>query len=185
MNKHPKGMNQSEYARHRAQRGLPGQRQPAVSKALKQGRISLNEHGLIDPDVADLAWARNSQRQRVAQPGAEPAATEPSPEPPQVLPEKLGSGPQAYQRARAMREVYQAEIARLKVEKEKGELVDRAEVERSFAEALSALRTSLLGLGVRLMSDLVAVEDEREARALVDREVRETLEALAKAFDAA
>ena len=53
-------MNQSEYARHRASRGLPGCTRQAVSQAVRAGRIHVDADGEIDPVRADVEWARNS-----------------------------------------------------------------------------------------------------------------------------
>lgn len=53
-------MSQRAYARHRAERGLPGGTLRAVQKAIAAGRIQLTPDGLIDPDAADAAWEANS-----------------------------------------------------------------------------------------------------------------------------
>ena len=45
------------YARSRAARGLPGQTEGAVRKAIRGLRITPNPDGTIDPQRADSEWA--------------------------------------------------------------------------------------------------------------------------------
>lgn len=50
------GLSVTGYAKHR------GVSQPAVSKAVKQGRITLLEDGSIDPKLADKQWSDSVSR---------------------------------------------------------------------------------------------------------------------------
>lgn len=65
-------LTQTEYAKWRKDKGLPGGTKSAVAKAVAEGRISTyGERKLIDPVQADAQWARNT-RPRVtsgSQPG--------------------------------------------------------------------------------------------------------------------
>jgi hypothetical protein len=49
------------YARHRAERGLPGGTLAAIQRALREGRIATDGDGKIDPKPADQAWADNTR----------------------------------------------------------------------------------------------------------------------------
>lgn len=53
-------MGTRAYARHRAERGLPGQTASAVSKAAIDGRIVRGPDGLIDSEAADESWRLNT-----------------------------------------------------------------------------------------------------------------------------
>lgn len=55
-----RGLTLTAYARHRKAKGLIGGTKSAVHKAIKTGRIPVDENGLIDPAAADKAWALNT-----------------------------------------------------------------------------------------------------------------------------
>ena len=54
------GITQADYARHRAELGLPGATRQGVAKALRDGRIKLLSDGTIDPARADAEWTCNT-----------------------------------------------------------------------------------------------------------------------------
>lgn len=55
-------LTQTEYAKWRKDRGLPGGTKSAVAKAVAEGRISTyGERKLIDPAQADTQWSRNTR----------------------------------------------------------------------------------------------------------------------------
>lgn len=49
-----------QLARQGGLRAAPGLRQKAVRKAIAEGRISTID-GKIDPEVADIQWAKNTR----------------------------------------------------------------------------------------------------------------------------
>jgi hypothetical protein len=139
------GLSRRAYARHR------GVAENAVRKAIASGRIELEPDGTIDPERADLAWAkRTDPTQQRAQTGkaqgTSAAQTKPQPPPQSVEAVKpvpipaveavrdtlreAGEPPTAggmnYVTARTANEVIKAQERRLRLGKLKGELVDRA-----------------------------------------------------------
>ncbi|MGB3537911.1 MAG: elements of external origin [Mesorhizobium sp.] len=143
------GMSRRAYAAHR------GVSETAVRKALASGRITLEADGSIDPAKADAQWDRQTDpsrqrgvhsRELSARTAADTAAakahagTKPVPQsaidavndtlrdtgetPPVSEP---GEGGQvSFLRARMANEVLKAQTARVRLQKMKGELVDRA-----------------------------------------------------------
>jgi hypothetical protein len=54
-------LSKRAYARHRAEKGLPGGTLAAIQRATREGRITADRGGQIDPDLADEAWASNTR----------------------------------------------------------------------------------------------------------------------------
>lgn len=154
----------SEYARHRACD------EKAVRKALDEGRISRigSERRCIDPDVADIQWAKNTRARAdsggkaAAAPTASPAATKPASSP-ETAP---GEG---YQDHRTRRERAEALMAELELEKASGKTLDREAALRSVFAAFRQLRDSGMVLGRRMAPMLAAMTDPREIRIAIDR----------------
>jgi hypothetical protein len=122
------GLSIRAYARRR------GVSHVAVLRAAKAGRIPLEADGTVDPAKADAAWSAST----------EPARAKPKPEPP---PKKLRPVPEAavgsvretlkeqglpaggavsFVQARTAHEIAKAHLARLRLQRMKGELVERA-----------------------------------------------------------
>ncbi len=122
------GVSIRAYARSR------GVSHVAVLKAAKAGRIPLEVDGSIDPVKADAAWARSTD------PGKAKGMAKPAPEPMKPVPDAaLGSvretlkeqglpasGNVTFVQARTAHEIAKAHLARLRLQRMKGELVDRA-----------------------------------------------------------
>jgi pyruvate/2-oxoglutarate dehydrogenase complex dihydrolipoamide acyltransferase (E2) component len=97
-------MSLRQYARHR------GVALSAVQKAIKSQRIATLPDGRLDSDAADAGWKRNTRAYA-------PAVTRrPEPE------EDEGSpfGASQYTKARAVREHYQARLAKIDYEERTG-----------------------------------------------------------------
>ena len=114
------GLSIRAYARHR------GVTDTAVHKAIQSGRIATEPDGTIDPDRADQDWARNTesprsgtqqQAPRVKAPdlsgGGEGASS--------------GQGGTSLLQARTVNEVVKAQTNKVRLQRLKGELVDRSE----------------------------------------------------------
>jgi hypothetical protein len=130
------GLSIRAYARAR------GVSHVAVLKAIKAGRIPIEPDGAIDPGKADAAWARSTD------PGRTKSRTKAKPSPETLKPvaeaavgsvrETLkeqglpASGPfdkgsgVTFVQARTAHEIAKAHLARLRLQRMKGELVDRA-----------------------------------------------------------
>jgi DNA-binding Lrp family transcriptional regulator len=167
-------ISQREYARR------CGLSPSTVNEAIKRGRIELVE-GKIDPILADRQWAENTDpstpRNRIT---GNPKHRRPPGQPP--LPMNLGrrdggsesiGSAAGYSKARAAREVYKAQLAKLELEKRKGELVRTDDVRRvAFAWARKA-RDQVLGLPERVVDLIAAAEDRDEImRILVEETER-------------
>ena len=106
----------------------------AVLKAAKAGRFQLEADGTIDPAKADASWARSTD------PGRAKAKPKPSAEKFRPVGEAaIGSvretlkeqglpagGSVAFVQARTAHEIAKAHLARLRLQRMKGELIDRA-----------------------------------------------------------
>ena len=114
------GLSIRAYARHR------GVTDTAVHKAIQSGRITPEPDGTIATDKADLDWARNTESPRsgtqqraprVKAPdlngGGEGAST--------------GQGGTSLLQARTVNEVVKAQTNKVRLQRLKGELVDRSE----------------------------------------------------------
>jgi hypothetical protein len=118
------GLSIRAYARQR------GVSHVAVLRAVKLGRVVLEPDGTVDAAKADASWERSSdpsRRKPVAEklrPVAEPALGSVR----ETLREQgLPSGTRVtFVEARTAHEIAKAHLARLKLQKRKGELVDRA-----------------------------------------------------------
>lgn len=129
------GLSIRAYARHR------GVSHVAVQKAIKAGRIPVEPDGTVDPAKADAAWRRATDPGRARKPeAARPASGSASgPRVKPVSEAALGSvretlkeqglpagGRISFVEARTAHEIAKAHLARLRLQRMKGELVDRA-----------------------------------------------------------
>lgn len=165
----PELLTITEYAKRR------GVSQPAVTKAIKAGRITVVESDgkkLIDPDVADIQWAKNTRAKASniehvygCEVGAE------------------GDGIEAdvydIKAARAKREYHEANIAEMRERKEASELVEANAVNKAAIDAGAMLRHALESLPGKLSATLAAVDDAEEIRESLTREVDAILQDLA------
>jgi hypothetical protein len=161
-------MTKAAYARHR------GCDEKAVRKAIAEGRISLI-NGKIDPDVADIQWAKNTRAR--ADSGRKGAASD---EAGGVAPTEAPAAPTPpkndYNDFRTRREKAEAERAELETARMAGRLVDRDTVERAVFDAFRALRDAVMASGARAAPKLIGMSDAREIERVVSDEQR-------KAFD--
>jgi hypothetical protein len=75
---------------------------------------------------------------------------------------------------------YQAQLRELQLRQRKGELVERKEVEQLFVARIMAVKQGLLSLSRALPPQLVTCSHEREMAPLIDKAVRDLLEAFAR-----
>lgn len=167
-----KGMSIRAYAEHRKNKGLPGGSAWSVKKALRDQRIIRNEHGKIDPEIADQQWEQNTSpaQQRT---GRSSIATTGG-----------GTGPghlsiPSYAQSRAVKEAYQARIARLQYEEMTGQLVRVDSVKVEAFRTARRVRDQILAIPDRLAPLLAAEDDALEVNRLLVGELRAALEALA------
>lgn len=169
----------SEYARHR------GCDEKAVRKALAEGRISRlgTERRCIDPEVADIQWAKNTRARADSKaPGADrPAAGAEGVTAKPDTSAGSAAGAQAalplddYAASRARRERADAERAEIEVARMAGRLVDREQVTAAVFDAFRALRDRLMAVPRRCAPSLVGVVEVREIELLIADELRRAL----------
>jgi len=142
-------LSPSAYARRR------GVSRAAVARAISVGRISTipNDTGrkMIDPEVADVQWGRNTDAAQSARANARKATTAPLPRD-----EQQGS---AYWDAHTRREVAAANREELLEKQLSGKLVDRVRVESAAFGIGRMLRDTVLGLPTQLAPEIAGMTD--------------------------
>lgn len=194
------GLSRRAYAEHRKARGLPGGSDTAVRKAISTGRIELEPDGTIDPARADRQWA--AQTDPAQQRGGPDAATTGEREPPGRKPvpqaaldavqdtlretgdtDPGGDGGQvSFLRARMANEVLKAQTARVRLQKMKGELVDRVRAVATVFDLARRERDAWINWPPRVSANMAA-ELDVEAHLMeqvLDRHIREHLAELAE-----
>lgn len=158
---HRKLMTAAEYARHR------GCSLQAVRRALKEGRITANAEGLVDPVAADAQWAANS-RPRVKARTTSEAAQQPA-----------GDTAMTYPEARRREAVARALMAEREQALQAGELVRVALVRDTWGRLLGEAKARLLNMPSRL-APLVHAVSQQQAHEAIRREVHEVLTDLSR-----
>ena len=167
------GLSIRAYARHR------GVTDTAVRKAIQTGRITPEADGTIDPEQADLDWARNTEspragtQQRAARVktpdlsgGGEGASS--------------GQGGTSLLQARTVNEVVKAQTNKVRLQRLKGELVDRSEAIAHVFKLARTERDAWLNWPSRV-SALLASELEIDPHLLhvaLENAIREHLQEL-------
>jgi len=159
---------------------------PSYVTALKQrGRLVLTEDGRRVLYHASLERIRETRDPSKITP--KPPHAEPAPE----AAEALGSLAEAslpdepgldYQTARAKREHYNAELARLEYQKAIGQLVEIDLVREVILNATTTLRTQLEQMAERIAPRVLDSADESEVRSVILEEVEHALGDLAQTF---
>jgi len=184
----PNLLTQAEYARSRKDRGLPGGSREAVRKAVDEQRISaFGPDKLIDQQLADSQWARNT-RARVGATdgsghvseaggdlltGAGEAAQAPA------LPAATVAAPAAdgYTAARVRTEMANAQLAELELARKRGEVRDVADINRGGFDIAREVRDAM-DSSVNTLAAELAVLDNADACARVLRQHNRTIQQL-------
>lgn len=132
-------LSQRAYARHR------GTALSTVQKAITSGRISVLPDGRIDSDQADREWEANTHK-RGPVIGA------------RRQPEDDGDafGAAQYTKARAVREHYQARLAKIEYEEKVGSLVSKDEVKIAQFNIDRQRRDAMLNIADRVCAAIAA-----------------------------
>jgi hypothetical protein len=178
------GLSIRAYARRR------GVSHVAVLRAIKQGRVPVEPDGTIDPAKADAAWQRSTDPGRAK---SKPKASAEKLRP--VGEAALGSvretlkeqglptgGNVTFVQARTAHEIAKAHLARLRLQRMKGELVDRARATALVFRLAREERDSWLVWPARVAA-MIAAELGVEAHAvqkLIEAHVRGHLSELAE-----
>ena len=190
----PRAFSQREYAAHRKAEGLPGTTHQAVSKAIRDGRLTAASYQrkgkryLIDPVAADAEWAAGTlgSRTRDGQALSESRAAavqrvdtgertlfgDP------ILETQQGdSDGNPTSKADLDREHVRirSELLALDLKERQGELVNKADVSTAVFTAFRQVREELLQLPERVADFAAAETDPVEVRAMLRAEVTATL----------
>lgn len=169
-------VSQREYARRR------GISHVAVQRAIKAGRISTTS-GKIDPVLADKQWQQNTDqskpRNRIT---GKPKQSRPPGEPSEPM-EMVGGDSTAtgYAKARAARELYQAQLAKLELDRRRGALVPADEVRLGAFNMARKARDQLIALPERVAATLAATDDPVEVGRILDEEIERICQEIADA----
>jgi len=168
-------ITQAEYARHR------GVSRESVRKAVEAGRITVfGPDKRINAELADVQWRRNTRpRLSHAKPAASPTAGAARP-----VTEAGTKPPLAdYGAARARREHYQAELARLELERALGRLFVADDVIDAMRDAAATFRTTVEGWAHTLPPLIVGLDgDEVRIHALLTGECERLLRRISDRF---
>jgi phage terminase Nu1 subunit (DNA packaging protein) len=167
-------MTFAAYSRHR------GVSKQAVTKAIAAGRISVvveNGKRFVDSDVADVEWERNSQHDQRRIPIQDEDSQAPvQSEGEQKTPATEGpSGTQSYTKNRAVREHYNARLAKLSFEQRSGKLVEEEQVKKEAFVIARRVRDSLLAIPDRVAAELVNEPNQFRIHARLTEEIRKAL----------
>lgn len=83
-----------------------------------------------------------------------------------------------HMKAKAMREGYMAQLARLEYEEKIGKLVEAKTVKRLLFNTARTVRNNLLAIPGRIASEISAIKDDKEIELLIQTEIITTLEGL-------
>ena len=157
-------MSLRQYAKHR------GVALSAVQKAIEKSRIHKLPDGKIDSDAADGAWERNTTQYV-------PAVTRSTSARRSEAEEEDGSGFGAtqYTKARAVREHYQARLAKIEYEERVGKLVSRDEIQVAAFNKFRQFRDQLLNIPERVTAMLAAESEPAKVHAILNEEIRRAL----------
>jgi hypothetical protein len=141
----------------------------AVQKAISSGRISTLPDGRIDSDVADGEWEANTK--------ARPPAVRR-----QADDEQDAFGAAQYSKARAVREHYQARLAKIEYEERVGSLISKDEVQVVAFNTHRVIRDAMLNIPDRVAAMLAAETDEAKCHEMLSIEIRKALNEFADAL---
>lgn len=168
-------MTIAEYARHR------GCSEKAVRKALAEGRISRIGSGrrCIDPEVADIQWAKNTRARadsgRAVVPsaigegdsggaaGEAPAAADSGPD---------SAAKTAYSDYRAQTEQETLRQKRRENMVAESKLADVVQLRRAVFDAFRALRDRAMAVSQRAAPRCIGLSDARDIERVIDEEQR-------------
>jgi len=189
----PKLLTQAEYARSREARGLSGGSREAVRKAVAEQRISVfGPDRLVDQQLADMQWQRNTRARATTKPATEPNADHGAAgghDAPDAATQAAAQAPgpaaapdTGYTAARARREMAEAEQAEIALAKLRGDLVLRDDVERAFREIGREIRDRLMAAARRTAAEVSSLASAEACERVIDREHRVALELLTTSF---
>lgn len=160
------GISLRAYARHR------NISLAAVQKAIRSGRIRKESDGSIDPERADIEWNRNTRESMLPRSDTH-REVRTVPEPP------ADDAAMSFQKARQMRLLYEAKMAKLEIDIREGKLVDADELNREVFNRARRVRDRLLAVPRRIGALVAAESDAAVIKEIVRKALVEALEDMA------
>ncbi len=156
-----------EYARRR------GVSHTAVQIALREGRITADAAGRIDPDQADKDWEQNTDpsKPRATTAGAREGSAPPP------------KGPAAFALSRARREEIRADREALDLAIRRGQLVAVADVAREVEDRVMRARTKAYAAVDSFGPAIIAASNMEAARAVALAVLEEFLATVSRGTD--
>lgn len=199
-------LSQRAYAAHRKELGLTGGTHQAVAKAIATGRLtarSVERRGkrfLIDPELADVEWARSTTAAQMRDPEviseARAAAVEreetgeldlfgePTLRAKSADPAEGQAGAQTTKAdADRLLTTIRAQLLMLDLKERAGDLVRKDEVTNEVVSIFRRVRDELLQLPERVADIVAAESDPLAVRELISEEITATLSRLAHAVE--
>jgi hypothetical protein len=171
-------MSMRQYAKHRGVSAM------AVSKAVKAGRIALTDGKLLDSDLADAAWARNTRanvnEHQKPSPKAKARAQEPEEYQPESRPRGESPTPGTLAHAQLVHETAKAKKASLEALRLEGKYAELAAVRRAVGSLVAAAKMRLRAIGNGLAPDLAVETNPAAIQAKIEAEIDEALSELAR-----
>ncbi len=158
-----------------------GVTEAAVRKAIKQGRITKNPSGKINPKIADNEWNKNTDPAQIKTGIAEekPDYSQNSAQ----YPNQNSIGGPSYQQSRAIKEAYGAKLLRLQFEKESKKLISVDDVKVVAFNTARMTRDRILNIPDRVIPQLVGKTNIFEMKEILKAELVKALEELSKIND--
>ena len=150
-------MTKAQYAEHRKIS------RPMVSKLIREDRILVTESGHIDQEISDLLMDSFSES---------PLRNDRD----QLKTQLQSVGDYATQRALLTQ--YKAEMAKLELDRARGDLVDSAYTQQCAFSTARRVRDAVLRIPDRIAPMVAAESDQTKVRTLLDQELRQALEEL-------
>lgn len=177
-------MSGRAYAKHR------GLSHTAVQKAIKEGRIKVGSDGRILVAQADKSWNANTDPGKQANglkgsaKKAAPARREDDDEQEEraAPPQQQAADGISYQTQRAIREGYQARLAKLEYESKTGKLGDVDQMRVAQFTMARKARDALLAVPSRVAPLVIGLETVAEIEKILDDEIRVICSEIARAM---
>ncbi len=178
----PERVSLREYARR------IGVSHVSVIRAIRSGRIS-TVGGKIDPAVADREWRENTDQSKPLNRITGRPRRRRAPDQPAMPMELAGGGfgvgdgdatTAGYARARAARELFLAQLAKIVLDERRGILVRADEVRLGAFTMARKARDQLIALPERVAAILAATQDPAEVQCILEEEIERVCQEIAE-----
>ena len=160
-------MARKKYVGYREYAKIKGVALSSVQTAIKAGRIDtavVKGIKKIDWKLANKQWEENTSTDKS----------------PYTIPDNQKMRGPTFQQSRAIREAYQARLAKLDYEQKIEKLIDADIVKRQAFELGRRIRDAFLNIPARISNELLSAEESFDIEQILNREFDEVLKNLVK-----